>query len=204
MKNKDKLGIVIPYYNAREFIISVVEKAIYYSNHIVIINDKSPDELPVDFLSEFPQVQIINAPENLGVGGATKLGLEFLKNNNEVEVIIKLDADDQMDTSFIPSLVEPILNEDFGFAKGNRFRDFKALKEMPFVRRFGNTFLSFLSKIATGYWNCFDFNNGFFAISKKNVSLINFNAISNNYFFETSLISELYFQDVKIKEIAMP
>lgn len=204
MKNKEKIGIVIPYYNARDFIVSVVKKAVVFSNHIVIVNDESPDELPLDLLSEFSQVHIINAPQNLGVGGATKIGLEHFKNNDEVEVIIKLDADDQMDTSFIPSLVAPILSGDFGFAKGNRFRDFKALKEMPFVRRFGNTFLSFLSKIATGYWNCFDFNNGFFAISKENVSLINFNGIANNYFFETSLISELYFQDVNIKEIAMP
>ena len=204
MKNKEKLGIVIPYYNARDFIVSVVNKAINYSDHIVIVNDKSPDLLPLDLLSEFSQVQIINAPNNLGVGGATKLGLNFLKDNKKVEVIIKLDADDQMDANFIPLLVDPVLNGNFGFAKGNRFRDFKALKEMPWIRRFGNTFLSFLSKIATGYWNCFDFNNGFFAISKENVSLINFNSISNNYFFETSLISELYFQDVKIKEIAMP
>ena len=187
MKNKKNIGIVIPYYNARDFIISVVKKAINYSDHIVIVNDESPDILPIDLLSEFTQVHIINAPINLGVGGATKLGLDFLKDIKEVEVIIKLDADDQMDTTFIPLLVEPVLNGNFGFTKGNRFRDFKALKKMPWIRRFGNTFLSFLSKIATGYWNCFDFNNGFFAISKENVSLINFNSISNNYFFETSL-----------------
>ena len=98
MKNKEKLGIVIPYYNARDFIVSVVEKAINYSNHIVIVNDESPDELPLDLLSEFSQVHIINAPQNLGVGGATKIGLEYFKEIDEVEVIIKLDADDQMDT----------------------------------------------------------------------------------------------------------
>jgi dolichol-phosphate mannosyltransferase len=198
------IGIVIPYYNAAKHIVHVVEKATRYADHIVIINDASPDTMPVEMLNTYQQVQIINNKKNLGVGGATLKGIEVLIKNPEIKVIVKLDADDQMDTTFIPKLVQPILNQHAHFVKGNRFRDLEALKSMPTIRRFGNLFLSFLSKVSTGYWNCFDFNNGFFAISSGTVSKLNTTAISKNYFFETSLIGELYFQQAIIAEIPMP
>jgi len=204
MKDKERIGIVIPYYNAKNHIVKVVEKAIKYSNYIVVVNDCSPDILPIKLLSSFKGVHIVSTKENLGVGGATKFGFEYLERIVQVEVILKLDADNQMDTSFIPKLTGPVLSNKAEFVKGNRFRDFKALKTMPFVRRFGNLFLSFLSKLATGYWNCFDFNNGFFAISKGALKNIEKSSLSNNYFFETSLIGELYFQKAIIKEVAMP
>lgn len=198
------IGIVIPYYNAAKHIATVVSKAVAYSDHIVIVNDQSPDVFPPEILKTFPQVRLVLNEQNMGVGGATMRGIEELQNDSAVKVIVKLDADDQMDATFIPQLVTPVLEGKVQFVKGNRFRDFKALKQMPWMRRFGNLFLSFLSKVATGYWNCFDFNNGFFAISSavsKNIIVSN---ISHNYFFETSLISELYFQQAKIKEIGMP
>ena len=199
-----KIGIVIPYYNACVHIESVIQKALQYSDHIVLVNDKSPDVLPESLLNLAQKVTIIELSENLGVGGATKKGFSYLETIASVEVVVKLDADDQMDTDYIPQLVDPILNGTHDFVKGNRFRDFKALKAMPWPRRFGNLFLSFLSKVATGYWNCFDFNNGFFAISNESLQLMDKNPIANNYFFETSLIAELYYQRAKIKEVAMP
>ena len=196
-------GIVIPYYNAAAQIQLVVQKALVYSNFIVIINDKSPQPLPAVFNS-IPQIIIIENSENLGVGGATKRGFEYLQQLENIKVVIKLDADDQMDTSYIPKMIDAILSGESQFAKGNRFRDFKALKEMPALRRFGNLWLSFLSKAATGYWNCFDFNNGFFAIDSESLKMIDTTSLSNNYYFETSLIAALYHQKASIEEIAMP
>lgn len=200
---KDALGIVIPYYNASAHISIVVTKALEYSNNIVIVNDKSEEPLPSNLLGR-PGINIVNSPINLGVGGATKLGFGFFQNLENIKVVLKLDADDQMDTRYIPEMFDSIYSGSCQFVKGNRFRDFKALRKMPFLRRFGNLWLSFLSKAATGYWNCFDFNNGFLAISTKTLRLIEKDALSNNYYFETSLISSLYYQRATIKEIAMP
>ena len=201
--SKNATGIVIPYYNASEHIVKVVNKALHHSNFVVLVNDNSPQPLPFE-LQDRQGVHVLQNIENLGVGGATKKGFEFLQSIENVEVIIKLDADDQMDTDYIPEMAHSILNGSSQFVKGNRFRDLRALKEMPALRRFGNLWLSFLSKAATGYWNCFDFNNGFFAISTKALKLVDKDSLSNNYFFETSLIAELYYQKATIKEIAMP
>ncbi len=202
--NKEQIGIVIPYYNASTQIEKVVQKALQFSSNIVIVDDCSQEPLPKQILEKSTNITVLQLDKNEGVGGATKRGFTYLESISHVQVVVKLDADDQMDTHYIPQLVQPILNGTYDFVKGNRFRDFKALKNMPWNRRFGNLFLSFLSKVATGYWNCFDFNNGFFAIATRSLKLIDKSSVANNYFFETSLIAELYFHKAKIKEIAMP
>jgi len=203
MQNKNKIAVVIPYYNACKHIEDVLRKLPEYINCVYIIDDCSPDTLPETVLTAFSNVKIIKHEKNLGVGGATKTGFTYAIKDN-MDIVVKVDADDQMDTSYIKDLVYSLENTDIGYAKGNRFRDFKALKKMPFVRKVGNLGLSFLTKVATGYWNNFDPTNGFFAIKTKTLKALDFDSISNRYYFETSLIASLYFQDTKIKDIPMP
>ena len=89
MTHRSQIGIVIPYYNAQKHIINVVTKASKYCNYIVIVDDDSPDELPVNSLQAFTQVHVLKNPENLGVGGATLAGIKYLEQIPEVAVIIK-------------------------------------------------------------------------------------------------------------------
>ena len=43
---------------------------------------------------------------------------------------------------------------------------------MPLVRIIGNSILSFINKLSSGYWNLFDPNNGFIAIHAKVLRLV--------------------------------
>src|SRR5690242_12685352 len=97
-----------------------------------------------------------------------------------------------MDPAYISALIKPIIDTKADFTKGNRFRDFNALRRMPLVRRIGNLGLSFLIKAASGYWNIFDPNNGFTAIHLEALKNINFEKIHRRYFFESSMLIELY------------
>jgi len=90
------------------------------------------------------------------------------------------------------------------YTKGNRFRDFKSLQKMPFVRRVGNLGLSFLTKVATGYWNLFDPTNGFFAIRAEVLAQLPFDKIDRRYFFETSMLANLYLLNALVLDIPMP
>ena len=201
-----KIAVVIPYYKAANHIVNVVNKLPDFIGTIYIVNDKSPDTMPVSELKNNPnykKIVFLDSEVNSGVGGATKKG--FLKAiNDNIEYVIKVDADDQMDTTFIPDLLKPLIEDKADFSKGNRFRDFKALKNMPITRKMGNLFLSFLTKIATGYWDIFDPTNGFFVVKISFLKNADFSNISNRYFFESSLIAEMYFQDVRIKDVPMP
>ncbi len=203
MKNSNSIAVVIPFYNASKHIINVISKLPKAINTIYIVNDCSKEEIPKEKLQKFTNIVYLKTDKNLGVGGATKLGFKKAIEDN-IDIVIKVDADDQMDTSYIDQLISPLLRNEAQYSKGNRFRDFKALKDMPFLRKTGNLILSFLTKAATGYWNNFDPTNGFFAVKTKTLKTLDFDNISNRYYFETSLIAELYFQKAIIKDLAMP
>ncbi len=203
MQSENKIAVIIPYYNASKHIELVVKKLPDFICKIYIVDDCSLEPLPKSVSENFSNVEVIKQEKNLGVGGATKAGFKKAISD-QIDIVVKVDADDQMDTNYIESLINPLISNKSGYAKGNRFRDFKALKKMPFTRKLGNLMLSFLTKAATGYWNNFDPTNGFFAVKTSLLKELSFEKISNRYYFETSLISQLYFQDTIIKDVAMP
>ncbi len=202
-----KIAVAIPYYNASRHICDVVSKLPDYIHTVIIVNDKSVEPLPFgDVQNAMPEkisLIFLENEVNLGVGGATIKGFQYAINN-QFDIVVKIDADDQMDTTFLPNLLKPIITGKAEMAKGNRFRDLNALKKMPMTRRIGNLMLSFLTKIATGYWNNFDPNNGFLAIKVSSLKRVDLSKLSNRYFFETSLIAQLYFLKARIKDVAMP
>ncbi|EDM43860.1 Glycosyltransferase involved in cell wall biogenesis [unidentified eubacterium SCB49] len=209
-KNKlyqSKIAIVIPYYNASKQIESVVSKIPEYINTVIIVDDKSPEPLPkkkiTEALNKTIKCYFLENDVNLGVGGATKHGFEYAKDL-DIDIVIKIDADDQMDLSYLPDLLKPIISKKSLVAKGNRFKDRKALQKMPIVRTLGNIVLSFLVKMATGYWHNFDPTNGFLAIKMEVLKKIDFSKLSNRYYFETSLLAEFYFQKARITDVSMP
>ncbi len=202
-----KIAVVIPFYNASNEILLVISKLPDYIHSVIIVDDQSPTPLPkADIEKLAPSkaaVYFLENTINLGVGGATKRGFEEAIGIG-AEIIIKVDADDQMDLTYLPDLLDPLIANKCDVAKGNRFRDLKALRAMPLIRRIGNLGLSFLIKAATGYWHNFDPTNGFLALKADVVKKLNFNNLANRYYFETSLLSQLYFEKAAIKDIAMP
>ena len=107
------------------------------------------------------------------------------------EIVVKMDADGQMSPADLPALVQPLLDGRGDLAKGNRFRDFAALASMPALRRSGNLALSFLTKSAVGYWNCFDPCNGYVAVRGDVLDQVPLDRLRHSFFFETSLLAEL-------------
>jgi glycosyltransferase involved in cell wall biosynthesis len=202
-----KIAVVIPFYNASNEILPVISKLPEYIQHIIIVDDQSPAPLPKADIEQLApakaKIHFLENPINLGVGGATKRGFEEAIKVG-AEIIIKVDADDQMDLGYLPDLLDPLIANKCDVAKGNRFRDLKALRAMPLVRRIGNLGLSFLIKSATGYWHNFDPTNGFLALKTDVVKKLDFSKLANRYYFETSLLSQLYFEKAAIKDVAMP
>lgn len=199
------ISVVIPCYNVSKHIEAVIGKLPPEVNWIITVNDCSKDdsEKVLTSLQETnKKIVLINHDHNLGVGGAMITGFRKAIELNS-DVTVKLDGDDQMDSAYLPALIKPIIDNKADYTKGNRFRDFKALRQMPVLRRFGNLGLSFMIKAASGYWNIFDPNNGFIAISNEMLRTININKIHKRYFFESSMLIELYHCDAVIQEVPM-
>ncbi len=201
-----KVAVVIPCYKVEHHIQKVVSGIPQCVDMIIAVNDKSPDGTAL-VLAEIEKTDsrliVLNHEENKGVGGAMITGFKEAVER-KVDIVIKLDGDGQMDPSYIEKIVDMLSSGKYDFVKGNRFFDRKMLKNMPFIRRVGNLGLSFLIKISSGYWNVSDPTNGYFATTSSILNRIDYKRISNRFFFESSLIIELYYAGARIKDLPMP
>jgi dolichol-phosphate mannosyltransferase len=199
------ISVVIPCYNVASHIEAVIGDLPADIAWIIAVNDCSSDHTAaiLDRLAQADKrIICLRHEKNQGVGGAVLTGF---KKSLELhsDIIIKMDGDHQMDSAYIPALIKPLVENNADYTKGNRFRDLKALRQMPVLRRIGNLGLSFCIKAASGYWNIFDPSNGFVAISNEMLQSIRLENIHKRYFFESSMLIELYYSNAVIQEIPM-
>ena len=206
MISENKICVVVPAFNAENSIEDVLSGIPDFIDTIIVIDDRSQDNTSkvVDNNKKRDgRIILLQHEKNLGVGGAIQSGyLHALEN--ETQIIVKLDSDGQMDPAFLRQLIEPILSGQADYTKGNRFLHEKELMSMPYMRRIGNLGLSFLTKIASGYWNIFDPTNGYTAINFRALQSLNFDRLAKRFFFETSMLLELGLQRMVVKDVYIP
>ena len=203
--NKIKVGCVMPCYKGGKKTIDVIKVALNYVDLIVLIDDKCPfrtGEKVKNIFSTSSKVKVIFNLRNLGVGGATKIGINFLEKQN-CDIIVKLDADGQLNPELIPALIKPLVDDEFEAAKGNRFSSLDHLLKMPLIRVIGNLGLSFLNKLSTGYWELFDPTNGFLAFRTTAIRKIRIDKVNNRYFFESDLLFQCSLANICFTQLPM-
>jgi dolichol-phosphate mannosyltransferase len=200
------IAAVIPCYRVEREIQSVLQTVPSYLEHIIVVDDASPDSTAdrvAASAKEDGRVVLIRHPSNQGVGGAVVTGYRKALDLG-AQVVVKIDGDGQMDMDHLPKLLRPLIEGKADYTKGNRFRDFVSLQNMPFIRRVGNMGLAFLAKAATGYWHIFDPTNGFNAIRSEVLAQLPLEAIDRTYYFETSMLANLYLIGAVVKDVPMP
>jgi hypothetical protein len=129
------------------------------------------------------------------------------------DIIVKIDADGQMDPSHIPVLIAPILCADADYTKGNRFAPAsrmpngscpRAIRLMPWRRRIANAALSAFHRAATGYWRIGDPANGYTAIRADALRQLGLDALEDCFFFETDMLYRLNLIGAAVKDVPLP
>jgi glycosyltransferase involved in cell wall biosynthesis len=200
------IAVVIPAYNEERHIAEVLRTIPDFVRQIIVVDDASRDDTArvVEALAaEDHRIVLVRHASNQGVGGAMVSGFRRALQLR-AQIVVKMDGDGQMGADFFPDLVAPLIHGEADFAKGNRFHDFTALARMPWIRRLGNVGLSFLTKAAVGYWTCFDPCNGYVAIRGELLAKLDLDKLHRSYFFETSLLSQLYLRGAVIADVPMP
>jgi dolichol-phosphate mannosyltransferase len=200
------IAAVIPCYRVEREIQSVLGTIPSYIKHIIAVDDASPDstaELISASAREDERIALIRHPSNQGVGGAMVTGYQKALGLG-AQIVVKIDGDGQMDMEHLPKLLTPLIEGKADYTKGNRFRDFVSLQQMPLIRRVGNMGLAFLAKAATGYWHMFDPTNGFNAIRSEVLAQLPLENIDRTYYFETSMLANLYLIGAVVKDVPMP
>jgi dolichol-phosphate mannosyltransferase len=196
--------VVIPAYRAAATIQPVIAAIGPEIDLIVVVDDRCPEGTAVSLVNRCsdPRVVALMHDANRGVGGAFLTGMRYAIERG-ADVIVKIDADGQMDPAQVPALIHPILSGQADYVKGDRFFFLTNAASMPPARLLGNLALSFMTKFSSGYWTVMDPTNGFFAIHARVAELLDDERIAKRFFFETDLLFHLGLIRAKVVEFPM-
>ncbi|QLK25815.1 glycosyltransferase family 2 protein [Natrinema zhouii] len=150
-----------------------------------------------------PEIIPIRHEENQGAGGALRTGYVRARDDN-IDIAVTMDADGQMDPGQLPKLLDPIVEGDAEYTKGNRLADQASRREMPPFRLFGNWVLTQLTKIASGYWRLQDPQNGYTAISHEALSAIDIESLPDDHEYPNDLLVRLNIAEMRVADVSMP
>ena len=148
---KIKLSVIIPCYNERTTIASVLEavaNAASANKEIVVVDDASTDGCG-QLLEGPPRDRfgvLIVHERNRGKGAAPRTGFAAATG----DVVIAQDADLEYDPSEYPLLIEPIARGEADVVYGSRFRGRRSRGSSPLWHRAGNGALTLASNLFTG------------------------------------------------------
>jgi len=199
-----RIAAVVPAYREEAMIATVVATMPELVDHIVIVDDCSPDGTSdVVRALDDPRVTLIRHESNKGVGGAIVTGHRTaMELGSDVNVVMAGDA--QMDPTYLPELLDPVTSGGYGFAKANRFFRPDSYKGMPGYRVFGNIVLSFMTKFASGYWHLFDPQNGYTAVRTSVLEKLALDRVAERYSFENDLLIHLNVAGTSAVDVPIP
>ncbi len=200
-----KIAVVVPCFCVRNSILQVIKNIPDFVDSIICVDDKCPEDSGKFIQNSIsdPKITVLFNEENKGVGGAVIQGFSHILNHKSADIIAKIDGDGQMNPKLLKSFIQPIIEDQCDYCKGNRFSSLNDIIEMPPVRLIGNFALGFINKISSGYWNVFDPTNGYTVISANLLSKLNLKSISCRYFFESDMLFHLHLIDARVFDIPM-
>ncbi len=198
------IAVVVPAFREERLIGETISGVPSFVDHLIVIDDASPDGTAAAAQSVGdPRVEVVRLEVNQGVGGAVLTGHQRATDLG-AEISVVMAGDNQMDPAKLTLLLDPIIDEGYGFTKGNRFFSPTSMSGMPAHRAVGNMALTFLTKAASGYWNIVDPQNGYTAITAESLSLVPLDRVSRRYDFENDLLIWLNIANVRAKDVNIP
>jgi len=206
MLEDKKISVIIPAYNEEKLISNVIETMPCFVDLIIIIDDCSTDKT-VEIINSYKEkikerLEIIVHNKNQGVGASIVSGYNMALNK-KMDIMAVMAGDAQMDPNELKSIVSPVINNEADYVKGNRFYSGDAWKIIPKIRYFAGIFLSFLTKIVSGYWHIADSQCGFTAISSDALRVLDFDNIYKRYGVPNDILTKLNINNFKVKDVSI-
>ncbi|MGB6035339.1 MAG: glycosyltransferase family 2 protein [Cryomorphaceae bacterium] len=168
-----------------------------------ILDKQSHDHTKREVLQDpNKRLVIINHLDNGGVGAAIASGYIWARDH-KIDCTAVMAGDGQMDPAELEGICLPVIDEDIDYVKGNRLKHPAALQIVPKTRMFGNSVLSILTKIASGYWKVSDTQTGYTATSLRALEAIKLNDIYPRYGMPNDMLVKLNIQNCSVKEIVI-
>lgn len=201
-----KIIVVVPCYNEEHLIGRVIETMPEMVDEICVVDDASPDgtvKVVQDIIEKGNEkVTLIELQVNSGVGGAIAAGYKYARDH-EYDCAVVMAGDAQMDPEDFPAIVEPVVNGECDYSKGNRLFSGDAWNMIPKVRYLGNSLMSLLTKIASGYWHVADSQSGYTACNLDVLKTIDWDSMYKRYGQPNDLLVRLNVYNFRVRDVTI-
>ena len=154
-------------FNEQKNILKTINNLKEFFANIIVINDGSNDDTQSILSSN--SIPFLSHIINLGQGAALETGFNFFINMTDLKYVITFDGDGQHVAKDAYDMCEYLKKESHEIVVGNRFKDKKAINEIPLLKRI-------ILNLATKYERIFysiklnDSHNGLRVLTRKIVS----------------------------------
>src|SRR5262245_16665249 len=201
-----RVFVVVPAWNEEKLIGRVLDTMPEIVDRVIVVDDASTDrtvEVLAEAMSRFGgRVRVVRRSSNGGVGAAIVAGYKAALDEAQPEDLVAVMAGDaQMDPGDLPRLLLPLASGQADYTKGNRLFTGQAWNIIPRYRYLGNAALSFLTKIASGYWHVADSQSGYTAITQEALKVLQLDRLYKRYGFPNHLLVELNTYDFRVRDV---
>jgi glycosyltransferase involved in cell wall biosynthesis len=194
-----RIAVVVPAYNEERLIGSTLAGIPALVDFIYVVDDASRDATWQRLAAlQDTRLRRIRHSNNRGVGAAIVSGYyRALREDNQVIVVMAGDA--QMDPADLPALLDPVVQGQAGYAKGNRFRHAQ-YRQMPRHRRWAGKGLAALTRLFTGL-SVDDTQCGYTALAARYAAELPLDSLWPRYGYPNDLLALLAQQRVPVIDV---
>ena len=199
-----KVFVVMPAYNAEKTLEKTYKDISRDIVNETILGDDCSHDNTIEIAKSLG-IKVMKTPKNLGYGGNQKMLYKEALSTG-ADVIVMLHPDWQYDATKIPQMVASIIKGEKDMMMGSRLLGGKRgtlAGGMPIYKLISNRFLSFVENLVFGL-KLSEYHTGFRAYSKKFLETIPFEKNSDDFVFDTEVLSQAAFYKFKVGEVAVP
>jgi hypothetical protein len=131
IKPQPKTIAAIPAYNEEKHIEEIVSKTLHYVDQVIVVDDGSVDR--TGERARGAGAEVVTHDKNSGKGVAINTAFKAAREINPNAMVL-LDADGQHSPEEIPSLLDPVLNNQADMVVGSRFlKNNHIITKWPFM-----------------------------------------------------------------------
>jgi glycosyltransferase involved in cell wall biosynthesis len=195
------VAVVVPAHDEEALVGPTIQGIPAFVDRIYVVDDASGDgTVAAARAAGDGRVEVVTHERNQGVGGAIVSGYRRAVADG-VDVACVMAADNQMDPAELEKIALPVVRGEVDYTKANRLVSGEAWRTIPRTRYLGNAVLSFLTKIASGYWHVADSQSGYTAASREILEQLDLERIYRGYGFPNDMLVHLNVWNARVRDV---